>query len=124
MPLLPPVRTTPLTAREIRSYARKARLKPTLAERMVLVELRRRRKLSRFKFQYVIHPFYVDFCCLDGNLVVEIDGAVHNTLERRQKDWGRTQMLEKWGFKVLRFTNEEVAQDVQQVVETILKEIQ
>ncbi len=62
----------------------------------------------RFRRQYVIGNYIVDFYCHQARLVVEIDGGQHTLLIEKEKDAVRTQYLETQGLRVLRFTNPEV----------------
>jgi very-short-patch-repair endonuclease len=62
--------------------------------------------------------FIVDFCCLDGKLVVELDGGQHGS--RTVQDKVRTQNLKSSGYLVLRFWNNDVLKNIDGVLETIL----
>jgi len=67
----------------------------------------------------VIGDYIVDFVCRDDGLVIEVDGAYHAERERQIDDEIRTHDLEKMGFRVIRFTNEEVLYDIEAVLEEI-----
>ena len=71
------------------------------------------------KRQHIIYDFIVDFVCLERWLVVEVDGAYHFTDEQMEYDVYRTKDLEQFGFRVIRFTNEEVINETEKVIETI-----
>ncbi|MBS1738102.1 MAG: DUF559 domain-containing protein, partial [Bacteroidetes bacterium] len=60
-----------------------------------------------------------DFVCLDKRLVIEIDGLIHQLPENKESDEIRTQWLNKIGFKVIRFTNEEVLNKTDEVINSI-----
>ena len=62
----------------------------------------------RFQRQKAIDNFIVDFYCHRAKLIIEIDGAQHFTEEGHQKDELRTVILERYGLKVVRFTNREI----------------
>jgi len=83
--------------------------------------------LRTFKFlvlrQRPIDSFIVDFFCAQLRLVIEVDGESHFTDEGKDYDWERTQILEGYGLKVLRFTNNEVLQDWEGVCRRIEEEI-
>lgn len=64
-------------------------------------------------------PYILDFCCPDHRLVVEVDGGVHE--QQADYDESRTQHLNTYGYRVLRFANEEVLTDLGAVLERILK---
>jgi very-short-patch-repair endonuclease len=73
----------------------------------------------RFKSQHPIGKFIVDFYCPKLFLVIEIDGEVHNKPEVAERDEGREHELKNYGLKVLRFSNEEVLSNLENVVEKI-----
>jgi len=83
--------------------------------------------LRMFKFRILrqrpINNFIVDFFCAQLRLVIEVDGESHFTNEGKDYDWERTQILEGYGLKVLRFTNNEVLQDWEGVCRQIEEEI-
>jgi very-short-patch-repair endonuclease len=73
----------------------------------------------RFRRQHPIDFFIADFYCHEVKLVVEIDGPIHNNQSEYDDD--RTAEMEKFGIKVIRFTNDEVEFDIEKVIETIEK---
>jgi very-short-patch-repair endonuclease len=76
----------------------------------------------RFKPQHPIDIFIADFYCHQLKLVIEIDGGIHKSVDQREYDIGREAELEHWGIKVIRFTNEEVENnitDIQNEIEQI-----
>ncbi|MGN1349080.1 MAG: endonuclease domain-containing protein [Acutalibacteraceae bacterium] len=62
----------------------------------------------RFQRQKAISGFIVDFYCFKAQLVVEIDGSQHHTESGEAYDKERTAILEGYGLKVIRFSNEEI----------------
>lgn len=96
------------------------RATPTDAESKLWSQLRGRR-LDGYKFrrQYPIGPFIVDFACIEAALVVEVDGGQHQ--QRQQADLTRSYYLETHGFRVARFWNHHVLQDTDAVLENILQ---
>ena len=89
----------------------------TDAERAIWYAVRDRR-LEGFKFkrQWTLGPFIVDFCCWERRLIVEIDGSQHN----EEADRRRTEQLEKMGYRVIRFWNNEVLTNLDGVLEAIV----
>jgi very-short-patch-repair endonuclease len=83
----------------------------------------RNRKLGGFKFkrQVLIDRYIVDFVCLDEKLIVELDGPLHDG--RVRYDANRDEVLRKLGYRVLRFTNNEVGSDFAGVLVTILQQL-
>ena len=78
---------------------------------------------AHFRRQHVLMDYIPNFVSLSNHLVIEIDGGYHLEGERPQRDAERTAELAEHGFKVLRFTNEEVLFYIDRVLETISKEI-
>lgn len=73
----------------------------------------------RFKAQHPIRYFVADFYCHAARLIIELDGAVHDSVEQREYDVNRTYVLEEFDLAVVRFRNEEVFQDLDKVVSRI-----
>jgi very-short-patch-repair endonuclease len=102
-----------LRARELRSNA-------TDAERKLWQKIRRRQVEGfRFRRQVPIGPYIVDFACLAARLVVELDGGQHTEDHNIADDERRTAWLNSQGFRVNRFWNLEVLQNVDGVWENI-----
>ena len=102
--------------------AKRMRKEPTDAE-AALWELLRDKKLGdKFRRQHLIDDFIVDFVCLSKNLVIEVDGGYHNDPTQKEYDQQRTLYLSEKGFKVIRFTNEEVLGNTEAVL-TKIKDI-
>ncbi len=73
----------------------------------------------RFLRQRPIDNFIVDFYCAALKLVIEIDGESHFTTEAKEYDQARTKILEGYGLKVIRFTNDEVMNNLEGVCQQI-----
>ena len=93
----------------------------TDAERIMWFQLRDR-KLGGFKFrrQWTIGRHVVDFCCIEQRLIVEIDGGQHSS----ERDAARTAMLNDAGYRVVRFWNNEVHENLEGVLTSLLGELQ
>jgi very-short-patch-repair endonuclease len=89
----------------------------TDAERRLWRELRLRKIGGRFRRQHPIGGYIADFACLEAWLVVEIDGGQH--AEAVEADGVRTSALEAEGFRVFRFWNNEVFENIEGVVQRI-----
>ena len=116
-------KTTPRirgTTPEIEAAARGLRRNMTPPEQK-LWEALKGKKLGGLKFraQHPVGPFILDFYCPARKLVVELDGEVHE--EQADYDESRTQQLENYGHRVIRFRNEEVLGDLPSVLERILE---
>ncbi|GIV24571.1 MAG: hypothetical protein KatS3mg026_0263 [Bacteroidia bacterium] len=109
----------------IQKFAREMRHAPTDAEQRLWYFLRDRR-LGGYKFrrQHPVGNFIADFACIEGRLIVELDGGQHAELFQQEKDIAKTRFFEERGFRVLRFWNNEVLNDTQTVLETILQALE
>ena len=78
---------------------------------------------ARFKRQHPILYFIADFYCHKAKLIIEVDGGYHNLPEQFLYDSNRDYELEELGLKVIRFTNEQVFNDVENVLDIIKVEV-
>ncbi|TAL68757.1 MAG: endonuclease domain-containing protein [Bacteroidetes bacterium] len=100
--------------------ARDYRKKMTNAERIFWLNVRDNRFLNlKFRRQEPIGSYIVDFVCLEKELVIEIDGGVHKEINQIEYDKVRTQYLQNLGFKVLRFWNNEIENNINKVLNVI-----
>ncbi len=107
--------------RSVIDRARRLRANQTDAERLLWGRLRARRLAElKFRRQEPVGPFVTDFCCVERRLIVELDGDQHGHDQARRRDELRTALLEREGFRVIRFWNHEVMQDLDSICETIL----
>ena len=108
----------------IKEYAKKHRQNPTPAESVLWQHLSGE-KLEGYKFrrQHQIGDFIVDFVCLKKRFVVETDGGYHNLLDIQKYDELRTQYLSANGYKVIRFSNEEILGDIGGIMAKIYIEL-
>ena len=105
-------------ATSLEFYAKRLRCGQTDAERKLWMHLRSR-QMNGFKFrrQYPIGRYIVDFCCPERLLVVELDGGHHTN--QTQTDQRRTEYLTRLGYRVLRFWDHEVLSDLEAVLQRI-----
>ena len=73
----------------------------------------------RFQRQKPINNFIADFYCHKAKLIIEIDGLQHYTKDGRQKDEFRTEILEEYDLRVIRFTNYQIDTNFRSVCEYI-----
>ena len=100
--------------------ARQLRNESTDAERRLWYFLRRRQLAGcKFRRQYPLAGYIVDFVCLPARLVIELDGGQH--LDARLYDEMRTHVLGQKGYRVLRFWNDEVLLHTGDVVAEIFR---
>jgi len=96
------------------------RKEPTKAEAFLWALLRKRQLCEmKFRRQQIIAGFIVDFYCVDSNLVIEVDGDIHE--KQKAYDKARDRQLLDVGLKVLHFTNEDVLINTKQVLKEITK---
>ena len=113
-----PKRTTP----EKMHRAAELRKTPTPAEAKLWAYLRRNQLNGvSFRRQHAIGPYITDFCSPHSKLVIELDGSQH--LDQEEFDISRTRYLNDKGYKVLRFWNNDVANDLNGVIKAILNEL-
>jgi leucyl-tRNA synthetase len=92
----------------------------TDAEQALWSKIRKRQLLGcKFRRQHPINQFIADFYCHEKKLVIEVDGGYHNEPTQAEHDQQRTIELEKMGIRVLRFSNEEIKDDIEAVIEKI-----
>ena len=106
------------------TLARNMRRQPTDAEKLLWLKLVSR-QLSGLKFrrQHTIGHYIVDFICVEKMLIIEIDGGQHAESPVTQQDEQRTAFLEGMGYRVLRFWNNDVLQNIDGVGQAILQAI-
>jgi very-short-patch-repair endonuclease len=104
----------------ITQIAQDLRKDPTYAERLLWKYLRGKQFAQlKFRRQQPIDHYIVDFVCFEKRVIVEVDGGQHSI--EREKDIEREDYLRRNGFKVLRFWNNEVLQNIEGVLEEIEK---
>lgn len=103
-----------------KSQSREFRKNPTETENIFWQAVRNRRIGGlKFRRQQVIEGFIVDFFCEEKKLVVEIDGSFHNTEEQKKIDAHRKAVFEARGLREIRFTNEQVFNDLESILDTL-----
>jgi len=103
----------------LKEFAKGNRKRPTEAETVLWDCIKERQLGQPFRRQHIIGEFIADFACIPAKLVIEIDGGYHQLPEQQTSDEERQEWLESQGFTVIRFTNEEVISDIDNVLETI-----
>ena len=98
--------------------ARALRANATDAERRLWSRLRQKQIDDfRFRRQQPVGPYIVDFFCPEASLIIEVDGGQHAI--REAEDKARTLWLEARGYRMLRFWNNDVLQNIEGVLVTI-----
>src|SRR5262245_43658358 len=92
----------------------------TAAEAVLWKYLQKRQLLGKkFRRQYSIGPYIVDFYCPECSLIVELDGARHFSMLREDYEFERTSYLQRQGLQILRFENRVLRENADSVLETI-----
>ncbi|MCR4921567.1 MAG: endonuclease domain-containing protein [Bacteroidaceae bacterium] len=112
---------TPAYYAKLKEWAKEMRANPTLAEAALRNRVRANRLGHKFLYQYIIGQYIVDFMCPDCRLIIEVDGDYHSTIMQQSDDIQRSQWLEENGYTVIRFTNEQVLNDMGSVIREIEK---
>ncbi|MBX7140788.1 MAG: class I tRNA ligase family protein [Chitinophagales bacterium] len=105
----------------LRDNARENRQAPTEAEEMLWQNIRNRKLEYKFRRQHPVANFIADFVCLQKKLIVELDGNDHK--QNKEYDHERTRELERLGYKVIRFWNDEVLKNLSGVLSKIRDEL-
>ena len=103
--------------------ARTLRRVSTETESLIWRRLRANAFGARFRRQHPFAGYFLDFYSHEAKLVIEIDGGQHFEPDQQARDAERTRVLEAAGLHVLRFTNREVAQELDAVLERIWEEM-
>jgi very-short-patch-repair endonuclease len=105
---------------ELKNRARRLRREQTEAENKLWARLRARQLGgAKFRRQHSIGPFIADFFCIERGLVIELDGGQH--ADQVKRDQRRTAFIELCGYRVLRFWDNEVLQNIEAVLEQIIR---
>jgi very-short-patch-repair endonuclease len=83
----------------------------------------RNRKVAGMKFrrQHPLGKYIADFYCYEAKLVIELDGWIHEKADIKDYDKERQEAIEEFGLKVLRFTNEDVFEDLEKIINEIIR---
>ena len=103
----------------LRGYARENRNNPKEAETLLWNYLRAEGLGAIFKRQHIIGGYIADFACISSKLIIELDGGYHQLPQQKTNDDLRTGWLESRGYTVLRFTNEELFNGIDNVLDKI-----
>ncbi|UPT68400.1 MAG: endonuclease domain-containing protein [Sphingobacteriales bacterium JAD_PAG50586_3] len=92
----------------------------TGAEKHLWSRIRRKQVYgARFRKQHPIDFFILDFYCHELLLGIEVDGVIHASVEAKEYDEGRTFELERYGIRIIRFTNDDVLNKIDDVIKQI-----
>lgn len=98
---------------------RKLRQNSTEAERLLWQRLRGKKLGVKFYRQFGLRCYIVDFCCRAKRLIIELDGEIHENNKTKECGQYKTEELESLGFTVLRFKNNEVFKNIEEILASI-----
>lgn len=99
--------------------AREKRKAPTPAERALWDALHRNPFGVRFRRQYPVGPYIVDFACMSRSLIIEVEGSIHDEKDVIELDVFREEYLHSRGLRIIRFRNDEVLENITEVMQRI-----
>jgi very-short-patch-repair endonuclease len=104
-------------AKELRKYE-------TGAEKILWTKLSRNQMMGlQFRRQHPIDRFIADFYCAKIKLVIEVDGSIHKLPENKDYDIGRSEILNEFGITVIRFSNEQIVNDIENTIIEIERKV-
>jgi very-short-patch-repair endonuclease len=104
--------------------AREFRKHPTFSEKILWNSLRNRRMAGvKFRRQHPVGQFVLDFFCREKSVAIEIDGRIHERIDKSEHDMERTKYLALRGITLLRFSNDQVLDNLPLVLREIQKSI-
>ena len=110
-------------SKTIFQYAEVLRKNMTKAEKTVWERFCKNKLGVRIRRQHPIYKYIADYYCHELKLVIEIDGGIHLSKENREYDISRDTTLNEFGIQIMRFTNDQVINDIDQIMEGIKKKI-
>ena len=109
---------------QMRDVSRQLRQDATRAEDVLWQCIRNRKLLhNKLRRQHIVGTFVLDFSCHEAGLGIDIDGSIHNEVMQRHRDGERQEILEELGIRVIRFTNHQIMNDIDCVLNNIYREL-
>ncbi len=106
---------------QLKGSARRLRKNQTEAEKLLWSKIRKRQLMGlKFQRQFELGTYIVDFVCRDLKIILELDGGQHNL--NQEYDQKRTEYLERLGYKVLRYWNNDVMENIDGILEDIVSQ--
>ena len=116
----------PSTYKLLKELQNEQKKHTTQAESVLWEQLKTKKLGIKFRRQHIIDMFIVDFVCLSKKLIIEVDGGYHDTPIQKEADELRTKILNEFGYKVIRFKNEDVIGNIEKVlikIESVLQSL-
>ena len=106
---------------EIFKMAKELRKMETESEKLLWSRLHKNQILGlQFRRQHPINRFIADFYCPKIKLIIEVDGSIHELPEYQAHDIGRSEILNDFGITVIRFTNEQIIEEIDSIINQIV----
>jgi very-short-patch-repair endonuclease len=120
MPVKNIVRGQKISAKQLEN-AKELRREMTPAEKILWKHLKGNRLNGlHFRRQQIVHGYFADFYCHQHELIVEVDGSIHET--QQEYDAEREEYLISLGLRIIRFTNDEIEKNLKGVLHKIVEE--
>lgn len=111
-------------SKTIFQYAESLRNSITEAEQIVWEKVCKNQLGVRIRRQHPIYKYIADYYCHELKLIIEIDGDIHLLKENHEYDINRDATLSEFGIQIIRFTNDQVINNIENVIEEIKKKIE
>ena len=100
-------------------------LRKTMTDAETVLWMYLKEGINGFKIrrQHPIGLYIADFYCHKVKLIIEVDGTIHDNLEVKETDDARQKELERWGYIIIRFTNQQVMEKAEEVIKIITEKI-
>ncbi len=104
--------------------AKELRKNETESEKILWTKLNKNQMMGlQFRRQHPINMFVADFYCAKIKLVIEVDGDIHELLEYHEHDIGRSDIIDDFGITVIRFSNDQIINDLDNSLNIIEKSV-
>ncbi|MBC7829275.1 MAG: endonuclease domain-containing protein [Chitinophagaceae bacterium] len=110
-------------SKKIFQYAEALRKNMTVAEKIIWERLSKNQLGVRIRRQHPVWKYVADYYCHELKLIIEIDGGIHLSKENNEYDIRREVTLKELGIEIIRFTNEQVINELEYVIEVISEKI-
>ncbi len=110
-------------SKAIFQHAEVLRKNMTIAEKIVWERLCKNQLGVRIRRQHPVWKYIADYYCHELKLIIEIDGEIHLLKESKEYDVGRESTLNEFGIEIIRFTNDQVINEIELVIEEITEKI-
>ena len=107
----------PVLYKELSVRAKEMRANPTPAEKVLWEKLKNKQLGIKFRQQHIVNKFIVDFCSIEKALIIEVDGEIHDN--QKEADSQRSEILKNEGYSVIRFSNDEIINNIDNVISII-----